>query len=136
MLAKASSSMRMTGLAPRVSPAAVVAPSRRSAVQVVAAEAQNKKRTPQPVSAFRLGKSMYSILVRSSGTDNPTCARPCVGRLAAPAHTADVTIVPCNPAHTAFSSQVKRAQLAEERRMSNKGRKSAIATRIKKVRRQ
>ncbi|KIZ06524.1 30S ribosomal protein S20 [Monoraphidium neglectum] len=76
MLAKASSSMRMTGLAPRVSPAAVVAPSRRSAVQVVAAEAQNKKRTPQPV---------------------------------------------------------KRAQLAEERRMSNKGRKSAIATRIKKV---
>jgi hypothetical protein len=37
-----------TGVAPRVVPAVVVAPARRS-LQVVAAEPQNKKRTPQPV---------------------------------------------------------------------------------------
>lgn len=64
-----------TGVAPRVAPAVVVAPSRRT-LQVVAAEVQNKKRTPQPE---------------------------------------------------------KRAQLAEERRMYNKARKSLVASRIKKV---
>lgn len=64
-----------TGLAPRVVPSVAVGPSRRS-LHVVAAEAQTKKRTPQPV---------------------------------------------------------KRAELAEERRMRNKSQKSAIATRIKKV---
>ncbi|KAI8463538.1 MAG: plastid/chloroplast ribosomal protein S20 [Monoraphidium minutum] len=63
------------GIAPRVVPAVVLAPARRSLVVQAAAE-QNKKRTP---------------------------------------------------------SSVKRAQIGEDRRVANKGRKSEIATRIRKV---
>ncbi|GBG00479.1 30S ribosomal protein chloroplastic [Raphidocelis subcapitata] len=48
MLAARTQTAFGRGLAPRVAPAVVVAPARRT-LQVVAAEAQNKKRLPQPV---------------------------------------------------------------------------------------
>ena len=54
MLARGTRTVFGTGMAPRVAPAVVVAPARRT-LQVVAAEGQNKKRTPQPVSAIRGG---------------------------------------------------------------------------------
>ena len=56
MLARSTRSVFGTGVAPRVVPAVVVAPARRS-LQVVAAEPQNKKRTPQPVSRAPRGRS-------------------------------------------------------------------------------
>jgi hypothetical protein len=76
--------------------------------------------------------SMRRLGVFGSPRVAPRVAAPCLSAARAPARGA-LVIVAAEKGPQKMDSAVKRAKLAEDRRMRNKARKSAIATRIKKV---